>query len=43
MLANAEKIINEVKIGGNLGCSDYALVEFVICRNAGLAKIESGP
>ena len=38
MLTNAEESIREVKIGGSLGCSDHALVEFVIWRNAGLAK-----
>ena len=38
MLTNAEKSIRDVKIGGSLGCSDCPLVEFVIWRNAGLAK-----
>ena len=38
MLTNAEESIREVKIGGSLGCSDHALVEFVILKNAGLAK-----
>ena len=38
MLTNEEEIIREVKIGGSLGCSDHALVEFVILTNAGLAK-----
>ena len=38
MLTNAEESIREVKIGGSLGCSDHALVEFVIWKNAGLAK-----
>ena len=33
-----EESIKEVKIGGSLGCSDHALVEFVILKNAGLAK-----
>ena len=32
------EIIKGVKIGGSLGCSDHALVEFVILRNAGWAK-----
>ena len=43
MLANAEKIINEVKIGGNLGCSDYALDEFLISKNMDLAKRRQDP
>ena len=38
MLTNVEKSLGEVKIGGSLGCSDNTLVEFVIWRNAGLAK-----
>ena len=38
MLTNEEKRIRDVKIGGSLGCSDHALVEFVILKNAGLAK-----
>ena len=37
VLTNAESF-RDVKIGGSLGCSDHALVEFVIWRNAGLAK-----
>ena len=37
---NREVIYNirEVKTGGSLGCSDHALVEFVILKNGGLAK-----
>ena len=38
VLTNAEESIREVKIGGSLGCSDRALVEFVILKNAGLGK-----
>ena len=38
MLTSAEYSIGEFKIGGNLGCSDHALVEFEIWRNAGLTK-----
>ena len=38
LLTNAEEIIKSVKVGGSLGCSDHALVEFVILRNVGLAK-----
>ena len=33
-----EESIKEVKIGDSLGCSEHALVGFVIWRNAGLAK-----
>ena len=38
VLTSAEELIKEVKIGGSLSCSDYALVEFVISRYMGLAK-----
>ena len=38
VLTNAEERVREVKIGGSMGCSDHALVEFVILKNAGLAK-----
>jgi len=38
VFTNAEESIREVKIGGSLGCSDHALVEFVILKNVGLAK-----
>ena len=44
VLTNEEKSIRDVKIGGSLGCSDHALVEYVILKNAGLAKkAELGP
>ena len=33
-----EESIKEVKIGDSLGCSEHALVGFVIWRNAGLTK-----
>ena len=38
VLTNEEERIREVNIGGSLGCSDQALVEFVILKNVGLAK-----
>jgi len=38
LLTNAEEIIKSVKVGGSLGCSDRAMVEFVISRTVGLAK-----
>ena len=38
VLTNEEESIREVKIGGSLGCSDHALVEFVFLKNAGLAE-----
>ena len=38
LLTNAEEIIKDVNVGGNLGCSDHALVEFVTSRNVSLAK-----
>lgn len=31
-------IITEVEIGSNVGCSDSALVEFMMLRNMGLGK-----
>lgn len=30
VITNADELTKEVKIGGILGCSDHALVEFVI-------------
>jgi len=33
LLTSAEEIIKEVKNGGTLSCSDYALIEFMILRN----------
>ena len=38
MLTSAEESIRESNVGGSLGCSDHALVGFVILKNAGLAK-----
>ena len=38
VLINTEESIREVKTGGSLGCSDHALVEFVILNNVGLVK-----
>ena len=38
LLTNAEEIIKGIKVRGSLGCSDHALVEFVISRNVGLGK-----
>ena len=35
---NAEEIIKDIKIGCSLGCSEHALVEFVISRNMSLVK-----
>ena len=43
MLTNEEESIRVVKIGGSLGCSDHALVEFVILKNEGLAKSRARP
>jgi len=37
-LTNAEEIIKEAKIGSSLGCSDYALIEFMISSNRSPAK-----
>jgi len=38
LLTNEEEIIKDVKIGGNLGCSDHSPLEFMILRNKGLAE-----
>jgi len=38
LLTSAEEIIKGIKGGGSLGCSDCALVEFVILRNVDLTK-----
>ena len=38
VLSNTGEIIIGVKIGHSLGCSDHALVGFVISGNVGLAK-----
>jgi len=41
VLTNAEESIRQAKIGGSLGHSDHALVEFMILKNADLAKSKS--
>ena len=38
MCTSAEESIRDVKTGGSLGCSDHALLEFLILKNVGLAK-----
>ena len=38
VLTNAEESIRGVKTGGSLSCINHALMEFVILKNAGLAK-----
>lgn len=38
MVTNASETISDVKIRGNLGCSDHALVEFAVLRNRGQAR-----
>lgn len=42
LLTDAEELIRQVKIGGSLGCSNHALVEFLILRNMGLTIAKSG-
>ncbi|KAK4820966.1 hypothetical protein QYF61_009211 [Mycteria americana] len=37
-VTNARELISDVKIGGNLGCSDYALVEFTALRDMRQAR-----
>ncbi|KAK4818026.1 hypothetical protein QYF61_004150 [Mycteria americana] len=38
MVTNASELISDVKIGGSLGCSDHALVEFTVLRDMGQAR-----
>ncbi|KAK4827189.1 hypothetical protein QYF61_015151 [Mycteria americana] len=40
MVTNASELISDVKIGGSLGCSDHALVEFTVLRDMGQGKKE---
>jgi len=41
MVINASELIGDIKIGGSLGCSDHALVEFAVLRVKGQAKSKS--
>lgn len=38
MLTNAEETINKTKIRGTLGCSDHALIDFVISKIVSLVE-----
>ncbi|GAB0186222.1 mitochondrial enolase superfamily member 1 [Grus japonensis] len=38
LVSNASELICDVKIGGSLGCSDHALVEFTVLRDMGQVK-----
>ncbi|KAK4806906.1 hypothetical protein QYF61_012627 [Mycteria americana] len=38
LATNASELIGDVKIGGSLGCSDHAPVEFAVLRDMGQAK-----
>ncbi|KAJ7415207.1 hypothetical protein BTVI_38929 [Pitangus sulphuratus] len=38
VLTNADELTKGVKVGGSLGCSDHALVEFVISRSVNLVR-----
>ncbi|PKU34748.1 ubiquitin carboxyl-terminal hydrolase 4 [Limosa lapponica baueri] len=33
LVTNASELISDIKTGGSLGCSDYALVEFAVLRD----------
>ncbi|KAJ7412608.1 rna-directed dna polymerase from mobile element jockey-like [Pitangus sulphuratus] len=35
LVTNASQLIGDIKIGGSLGCSDHALVEFAVLRDTG--------
>lgn len=41
VLTITEELIKELKIGGTLGCSDHALVDFVILRRWARQKVKS--
>ena len=38
LVTNTSELIGDIKIGGSLGCSDHALVEFAVLRDMGQAK-----
>jgi len=38
LVTNARELIGDMKIGGSLGCSDLALVDFVVLRDIGQVK-----
>ena len=38
VLTSAEKIVKDIKIGASPGCSNHALVEFMILRNVNVTK-----
>jgi len=40
LVTNTRELISGVKIGGYLGCSDHALVEFTVLSDMGQAKCE---
>ncbi|KAK4814867.1 hypothetical protein QYF61_027840 [Mycteria americana] len=33
LVTNASELVRDVKIGGSLGCSDHALVQFALLRD----------
>lgn len=43
LVTNARQLIGNIKIRGNLHCSDHALVEFAILRNMGQVRIKLSP
>jgi len=38
VVTNASELISDVKVGGSLGCSANALVEFTVLRDTGQMK-----
>ncbi|GAB0203436.1 hypothetical protein GRJ2_002809200 [Grus japonensis] len=38
LVTNTSELTDDIKIGGSLGCSDHALVEFTVLRDMGQAK-----
>jgi len=38
LVTNVSELIGDLKTGGSLGCSDHALVQFMVLRDTGQAK-----
>ncbi|KAM6104739.1 LOW QUALITY PROTEIN: ankyrin repeat domain-containing protein 31 [Pterocles gutturalis] len=42
VVTNTSELIGDIKIGGSLGCSDHALVEFTVLEDCGSGEEEGG-
>jgi len=38
LVTNTSELINDIKTGGSLGCSDHTLVEFIVLSDKSWAK-----